>query len=150
MLFLGLGNAIGSLSSGYVLQRLGRAPVIVWGLIAVALLYALLPHVPAPAVAYVLLTVVSVLGGTLFPALMGTLQTLSTRLRGTIASLANTTMYAGTFIGTSISGLLYESHGFALVGLLSMLAFLSSQMFFAASGLLKPTDGSLTAGGKNE
>ncbi|KHF32888.1 hypothetical protein CM49_04880 [Paenibacillus sp. P1XP2] len=71
----------------------------------------------------------------LFPLMMNALQKLSPTVRGTISSLANSSMYFGTTLGSLTAGLLYSCSGaFMSVSLLAAVCFCLSLGLFSGSG----------------
>ncbi|WP_040951850.1 MFS transporter [Gorillibacterium massiliense] len=137
MIFLGLGNLVGSMSSAYVIQKLNvfrtmavSIPVLIAGFIV-------LPHLPAvSAVAGTYFLIFAVLG-IAFPLMMGRLTSLNPAIRGTISSLANSVMYAATTLGSWIAGLLYAAfNGFSAVGIFTAICFAGSLAVFIISGVL--------------
>lgn len=129
-LFIGLGNTIGSLLSGWFLEQWGKKGVLSIGLLCTSLLYVILPHLPGLVTVQLVLFFIFLLGGMLVPVLMGHLQTLSVTSRGTISSLANACMYTGTLLGSYTAGLLYSAHGFSAVGLTTGASFLIAYVLF--------------------
>ncbi|KOS03683.1 hypothetical protein AM598_05245, partial [Paenibacillus polymyxa] len=78
--------------------------------------------------------------GMIFPLMMSLLQTLSATARGTISSLANSSMYCGTAVGSFTAGMLYaHSGGFISVSLFTVICFSMSLILFLRSGVLKQT-----------
>jgi predicted MFS family arabinose efflux permease len=95
---LGLGNLLGSLLSGGFARRLGPVRTTTFALLFLAGLYVALPHVPsawAVGAAYLILFTAL---GILFPLVVAMLNALNASIRGTISSLATSTMNAATTV----------------------------------------------------
>ncbi|QRG68416.1 MFS transporter [Brevibacillus choshinensis] len=128
--YAGLGNTVGSLISGWLLEKWGRRNVLTVGFMANALLFSALPHVPSLGFVQVVISFTFFFGGMLVPIVMGLLQTLSTSSRGTISSLANACMYAGTLTGSALSGMLYHSFGFIAITLITSAGMLAAYFMY--------------------
>ncbi len=138
MLFLGLGNTIGSLWGSAIVQRLGKNHAMSTGIFLLITLYIVLPYAPSGTYIKINLMVIFAICGILFPIMMGSLQTLSQTSRGTIAALANTLMYTGTTLGAVLAGFLYgKTHFFILISLFTSLCYLIFVCLFKASGILR-------------
>lgn len=136
--FIGLGNTVGSLVSGWAVERWGRKNALAASFLTNALVLSVLPHVSGLTFVQVLLTGMFCLSGMLVPILMGLLQTLSASSRGTISSLANACMYAGTLTGSALAGGLYSSFGFFAVTMLSIAGTLFASLLFLRKPKSKP------------
>ncbi|WP_052488121.1 MFS transporter, partial [Gordoniibacillus kamchatkensis] len=112
MLFLGLGNTISSFFGSGLVQKIGPRPSFVIGMIILVLLFAILPFSENVTYVKLLYFLIYFIMGLLFPLMMSLLQTLSSTARGTISSLANSLMYFGATIASSVAGMLYaHMHG---------------------------------------
>ncbi|MGG4445103.1 MFS transporter [Brevibacillus porteri] len=127
---IGLGNTVGSLLSGWLLERWKTNTILTVGFLGSALLYLVLPYIPGVGFLQVVLFFMYCFGGVLVPVLMGYLQSLSDTSRGTISSLANACMYIGTFIASSFAGNLYSIFGFAGVSTFATFTFLIAYLLF--------------------
>lgn len=149
MIFLGLGNLVGSLSSAYIINKLNRFNTMVVGILLLILFFIALPHLPSVSAVAGSYFLICLILGTIFPLMMGLLTSLNPTLRGTISSLANSTMYAATTLGSWIAGLLYAVfNGFSTVGLFTAVCFACSLLTFILSGVLTintPTKKELTS-----
>ncbi|WP_134685733.1 MFS transporter [Brevibacillus migulae] len=130
MLLVGVGNLTGSITSGWLLERWGRPKVVGFMLCGAAATFVLLPFFSLNAV-MIMLILLYFFGGVLVPTLMGYLQSLTVSERGTSASLANATMYAGNVVGSIASGFLYEAYDFFLPGIFAALCLLISSCLLA-------------------
>lgn len=138
MLILGLGNTLGSLFGGNIVKRIGQPKTLILGIGILALLYAVLPNSTSLSLAELNFSIIFFLGGLIFPVIMSLLQTLSSSARGTIAAIANTSMYSGTTIGAFLGGILYAKfYGFLSIGIFTTILYLISILFFVNSGILR-------------
>lgn len=111
MMFLGLGTLLGSMISSYATHKLGHAKAAVVGMLMLVLLYALTPLLTnLPTVTTVFLIIFATLG-IIFPIIMEALVSLNASIRGTISSLANSTMNGANTLGAWLAGLLYVQFG---------------------------------------
>lgn len=129
-LVIGLGNTVGNLLSGWLLERWKRSTILTVGFLGSALLCLVLPYIPGIGFLQVVLFFMYCFGGVLVPVLMGNLQSLSDTSRGTISSLANACMYIGTFIASSFAGSLYSIFGFVGVSTFATFTFLIAYFLF--------------------
>lgn len=136
MVFLGLGNLLGSTVSAYAARKLGNKGAVAAGMTFVAALYAILPHLTAlPAVTAVYLAIFAALG-VVFPLVMGALTSLNASIRGTISSLANSTMNAANTLGAWLAGLLYvQLGGYVSIGLFAAVCIVLSLVTFRLGGV---------------
>ncbi|AJY74654.1 MFS transporter [Paenibacillus beijingensis] len=137
IVFLGLGNLVGSFGSAAIINKFNRFNTMAGAILLLIVCFLVLPHLPAlAAVAAVYLIIFAVLG-TIFPLMMGMLISLNPAVRGTISSLANSVMYGATTAGAWVAGLLYALfNGFAAVGLMTAVSMGASLLVFMASGVL--------------
>ncbi|MFC3803087.1 MFS transporter [Cohnella sp. GCM10012308] len=137
MLFLGLGNMLGSTVSAVTSRRFGAAGTVYAGLALLIALYALLPRLSPLSTATACYVIIFAVLGILFPIVMGALTSLDATLRGTISSLANSTMNGANTLGAWVAGLLYvQLGGYAPLGLFASACLALSLAAFAASGVL--------------
>lgn len=135
MMAVGAGNVIGSLFGTRLVQRLGLYRSLLSGVLAMAVLYCLVPLSPNLATALVLLALVMVVAGFVFPVFMSVLQQQTETARGTVSSLANAAMYIGTTIGGAVGGVLLSNvDGFYGVAAFTVAAYLLSLVVYAAAG----------------
>ncbi|WP_433946940.1 MFS transporter [Paenibacillus sp. SN-8-1] len=137
MLFLGLGNTIGSIWGTSLVGRIGAKNALLIGVMFNALLYILLASVSNLTVVKAGLFFIFSIGGTLFPVMISSLQTLSSTARGTIAALTNTLMYLGTTLGAAAAGELFEATGsFLSIAILTFISLMLFLVIFTISGVL--------------
>ncbi|SFF18515.1 Predicted arabinose efflux permease, MFS family [Paenibacillus catalpae] len=141
MMALGFGTLVGSIISSAVTRKLGNTRTVTAGMLLLVLLYLFGPHiVQLPAAAMVYFIIFTVLG-VIFPLVMGLLTALNASIRGTISSLANSTMNGANTLGAWLAGLLYvHLNGYVSIGIFSAVCILLSLGTFRLGGLLASTD----------
>ncbi|MFD2618137.1 MFS transporter [Terrilactibacillus laevilacticus] len=140
MFALGVGNTIGSLFGSSVVKKLGEAKSLFVSLVILIVLYAVLPFSPNLITAEIVLTLVFLIGGFVFPVFMSTMQSLSTTARGTISALSSATMYFGTTIGGILGGILLNHvSGFIGVAWFTTILYIFSLFVYRSSGLFQGT-----------
>ncbi|MFW5435381.1 MFS transporter [Paenibacillus apiarius] len=131
ILVFGAGNLAGSLMTASVERWLGTRVTVTAALLGMISMYLLVMwggHIAVVGFAYMM---IAWMGGILFPLLMNTLQLQQPSARGTIAALANSTMYGGTMIGSALAGLLYARvAGFPAIVILTMLCYTAAMILF--------------------
>jgi predicted MFS family arabinose efflux permease len=138
MMAVGAGNVIGSLFGSRLVQRLGLYRSLLSSVLAMTVLYCLTPLSPNLGTALVLLALVMMVAGFVFPVFMSVLQQQTETARGTVSSLANAAMYVGTTIGGAVGGiLLTKGDGFWGVALFTVVAYLASLAVYAAAGAFR-------------
>jgi MFS transporter, DHA1 family, inner membrane transport protein len=143
LIALGIGNTIGSLFGSHLIRRLGEPRSLLLALVGLIVLYALLPWSPSLPVAIVVLSVIFLIGGFVFPVFMSGMQARTSSARGTVSSLANAAMYVGTTVGGVVGGmLLAHVSGFRGVAGFTVAAYLAALTVFAAAGAFRtPQEG---------
>lgn len=143
MIALGIGSAIGSLFGSHLVRRLGEPRSLLLALVGLIVLYALLPWSPNLTVAIVVLTVIFLVVGFVFPLFMSGLQARTSSARGTVSSLANAAMYVGATVGGVVGGLLLANvSGFRGVAGFTVAVYLVAVAAFAAAGAFRaPREG---------
>ncbi|KAA9004954.1 MFS transporter [Paenibacillus spiritus] len=141
LIFMGLGNIIGSFFGSNVVAKLGKRNTLLYGIAIMGILYLLLNTTTSPALVKVSYFFLYIIAGTIFPIMMALLQTLSTTARGTIAALSNATMYAATTFGTYIAGILYAQwNGFVGVTLFAAVCYALSIWLWMRSGVAQASE----------
>lgn len=136
-LFLGLGNTISSFFGSSFVKKMGLKTSLIFGVMLLVLLYLVLPFLQNISYVKVVYFLIFLGVGMVFPLMMSLLQTLSFSARGTIASLANASMYFGTTVGSFVAGMLYANiSGFISVSIFTGLCFIFSLTLFIKSGIL--------------
>ncbi|WP_274915252.1 MFS transporter [Streptomyces sp. WZ-12] len=138
MMAVGAGNVVGSLFGSRLVQRLGLYRSLLSGVLSMAALYCLVPFSPNLATALVLLALVMMVAGFVFPVFMSILQQETETARGTVSSLANAAMYIGTTIGGGVGGvLLTKVDGFYGVAAFAIAGYLVSLVVYTAAGAFR-------------
>ncbi|NIK71332.1 MFS transporter [Paenibacillus sp. BK720] len=143
MMGLGFGTLLGSVVSSAVIRRLGSTRAVTAGMLLLALLYIVGPHAGLSSAVIIYFVIFTVLG-IIFPLVMGLLTALNASIRGTISSLANSTMNGANTLGAWLAGLLYVHFaGYASIGIFSAVCIVLSLVAFRLGGLV--TDKSMAA-----
>jgi MFS transporter, DHA1 family, inner membrane transport protein len=138
MMAVGAGNVIGSLFGSRLVQRLGLHRSLLFAVLVMGALYCMVPLSPNLATALVLLALVMMVAGFVFPVFMSILQQQTENARGTVSSLANAAMYVGTTIGGAVGGvLLTKVDGFWGVAAFTVAAYALSLGVYAAAGAFR-------------
>ncbi|AMD88210.1 MFS transporter permease [Actinomyces radicidentis] len=138
MIVIGLGNAIGSLTGSRLVARLGQQRSLLLGILALGAIYLVTAFVHTMWIAVVVLALGMLVGGFLFPVLMSELQSHTDLARGTVSSLSNAAMYAGTTIGGAVGGyLLTQFTGYSGVAVFTVAAYIVSLGVYAFGGAFK-------------
>ncbi|GGG70143.1 MFS transporter [Paenibacillus radicis (ex Gao et al. 2016)] len=137
ILFLGIGNLVGSFGGAYVIQKFNRFNTLVAGFIIAIVCFIIVPFVPSVAAFDFVYFFIFLNMGIAYPLIMGLLTSLNPTIRGTISSLGNSIMYAATTIGSGIAGVIYAAfNGFAGVAIFAALCFAGALFYFISSGIL--------------
>lgn len=138
MMFLGFGTLLGSIISSYATRKLGNTNAVVVGMSMLVVLYTVMPHLTnLPIVTIVYLIIFATLG-IIFPVVMVALTSLNASIRGTISSLANSTMNGANTLGAWIAGLLYvQLGGYSSIGIFSAVCLALSLGMFLFGGVLE-------------
>lgn len=138
MIAIGLGNTIGSLYGNRIVKKLGEAKTLLYALPILVILYIVLPFAPNLLSAEIVLFVIFLTNGCVFPLLMAMLQSFTTTARGTASSLSNSAMYAGTTLGGIIGGFLFAGvTGFTGVSIFTAVVYFISIGLFYSSGVFQ-------------
>ncbi|MET3293068.1 UNVERIFIED_CONTAM: putative MFS family arabinose efflux permease [Brevibacillus sp. OAP136] len=137
MVFLGGGTLLGSAFSAYAMRKLGQFYTVTAGMTVVMGLYIILPRLPGLTSVTAVYLIIFMTLGILFPIIMGLLTSLNASLRGTISSLANSTMNGANTLGAWLAGLLYAQFGgYSSLCLFAAISLLLSLGTFLMSGAL--------------
>lgn len=138
MMVLGTGFAIGSLFGSHLVHRLGQYRSLFMAIVTLIVFYCILPFSPNLAMALIVLALVMMVAGFVFPVFMSTLLAQTETARGTVSSLANAAMYTGTTIGGVVGGiLLHRISGFFGVASFTILAYLASLGIYTWAGAFR-------------
>ncbi len=139
IIFLGLGNLLGSIFSPYVIKALQPFRTMAAGMLVIIVAYIALPHIPSVLIVKGAFFFIFAILGILFPLMVGLLNGLNPAIRGTISSLATSTMNAATTVGAWTAGMLYALfNGYAAVGIFTGICLACSLLAFISSGVLSP------------
>lgn len=137
IMFLGFGNMTSNLFSGRLIHKIGIGRTLIGGLAILAPFYIAVSLLDRPVWVDAAFFLIYFVAGAVFPVMMALLQSLSAESRGTIASLANSAMYAGTTLGSLAAGLLYgKLGGYLAVCVFTSVCFICAGLLFARSGVL--------------
>lgn len=141
MIAIGLGNTIGSLYGNRIVRILSESKTLLFALPCLIILYIILPFSNNLIMAEILLFIIFLVNGCIFPVLMALLQSFTTTARGTASSLSNAAMYAGTTLGGIIGGVLFTgTTGFRGVSLFTAGIYFISIILFSSSGIFKSAE----------
>lgn len=136
MIALGLGNTFGSLFGSHLVKKMGEAKSLLFSLIALIILYAILPLSNNLVMAEIILFFIFMIGGFVFPVFMTTFQSLTTTARGTISAISNAAMYSGTTLGGAIGGFLFaQFSGFIGVAFFTVIMYILSLLIYSGTGI---------------
>jgi len=142
MLVIGCGNALGSLTGSRFVAYIGMQKTMLVGLIALSIVYLSVSLTANFWTALGIFTLALFLGGIMLPVLMGELQSHTAIARGTVSSLSNTAMYAGTTISGAVGGtLLTQFPGYSGIAVMSACAIAISLGVYALGGAFRPKNG---------
>lgn len=138
MMFLGFGTLLGSLISSFATRKLGNVNTAITGMLMLVALYTVAPHLTIlPIVTIVYLIIFAILG-IIFPIVMEALTSLNASIRGTISSLANSTMNGANTLGAWVAGILYvQFGGYSSIGIFSSVCLALSLGTFLFGGVLR-------------
>jgi MFS transporter, DHA1 family, inner membrane transport protein len=141
MIVYGAGNMSGSMLGSRLVDRWGRKSALTFSLLLIGIGFVAAPHLHRLWAVSMVLFCTSFAGGQSFPLIMSTLQSIDSKMRGTISSLANSVMYMGTTAGSALGGWLYVRYsGFWPVGVMVMAGMLAGLVLFLRSRLIKATE----------
>lgn len=142
MMFLGFGTLAGSVISSYATRKLGRANAVIAGLSVIIVFYTVIPQFNSLPVATIGYLIIFALLGIVFPSVMEQLTSLNASIRGTISSLANSTMNGANTLGAWLAGLIYvQFNGYSSIGIFSAVCLALSLGTFLFGGVLERKTG---------
>ncbi|RIX50094.1 MFS transporter [Paenibacillus nanensis] len=137
MMFLGFGTLLGSVISSSIIKKLGRANAAIAGMLLIIALYAIIPQLTNLPVITIGYLVIYTILGVLFPTVMEALTSLNASLRGTISSLANSTMNGANTLGAWVAGVIYvQFSGYSTIGIFTSVCLALSLVTFLFGGVL--------------
>ena len=138
MIAVGLGNTIGSLFGSHITKKLGEPKSLLISLIILVPSYFVLPFASTITFAEVILFLIYLVNGCLFPVLMTIMQSISATARGTVSAIANAVMYGGKTLGGILGGLLFTNFsGFYGVSFFTGVVYALALLIYATSGIFK-------------
>lgn len=142
MIAIGAGNLLGSLLSGYYAKKLTFPRTFAYSFMALVLLYIGLTFANSFVVGEIMITIVYVFNGLIFPLLMTSLQQTVKNARSTISSLANAAMYLGETVAGAIGGILFKEWGFVGIAWFAAIFIAIGAMLYWYHGAFKVADNS--------
>ncbi|GBG96229.1 MFS transporter [Lactococcus termiticola] len=122
---IGIGNVLGTLFGSKLINKWGLSKSLLVGLLSLCLLYVITPFSVNIEMAVIVLAVVFLLNGFVFPIFMTTLQSTTETARSTVSSLSNAAMYLGTFISGIVGSLLISNFkGFFGIAVFTIVLYL--------------------------
>ncbi|MCO4525583.1 permease of the major facilitator superfamily protein [Streptococcus infantarius subsp. infantarius] len=138
---IGAGNLAGSLLGSYIVKRFGLQKTFKTELMTLVILYVALLFVHHFWMVEVLLTIIYVNNGFIFPLFMTTLQSTVENARSTISSLSNAVMYFGETIAGIVGGILFEQFtGFSGIAVFAAVMIALSLLLYYQAGVFKKVD----------
>ncbi|RLP09572.1 MFS transporter [Propionibacterium australiense] len=143
MIAIGLGNAIGSLTGSRLVARIGPQRSLLFGILALGAIYLVTAFIGTLWLAVPVLALAMLVAGFLFPVLMSELQSHTDLARGTVSSLSNAAMYAGTTISGAVGGhLLTRFTGYSGIAVFTVIAYLAALGTYTLGGAFTRRTGS--------
>ena len=135
---IGAGNLLGSLFGSQLVKRFGLQRTFKTELLTLIILYLILPFANNFWVAEILLTIIYINNGFIFPLFMTTLQGTVENARSTISSLSNAVMYLGETIAGIVGGVLFVKFtGFSGISVFAAIMIALSWLLYAQAGAFK-------------
>ena len=137
VMIIGVGNTLGALTGPWAMARLAHGRMMLAGFCVYIALYAVLALSVNIAMACALLFVTYMVSGAIFPLFIERLQSLTLTQRGTVSTLTNVTMYAGSTLAGIVGGpLLAVVPGFWGITVFVIVMLSASLALWARSGAL--------------
>lgn len=138
MIAIGGGNLLGALTGSWLIKRWSLERVFFGEFIALICLYGGLTFVSSFWLAELLLTLVFVVNGFIFPLFMATLQSTTQNARSTISSFSNAAMYLGETLAGISGGILFKVFaGYSGIALFTALMMLIALFIYQRTGIFK-------------
>lgn len=135
---IGAGNLFGSLFGSQIVKRFGLQKTFKTELIALIVLYLILPFASNFWMTEILLTIIYINNGFIFPLFMTTLQGTVENARSTISSLSNAAMYLGETIAGIVGGVLFVTFtGFSGISVFAAIMIALSWLLYSLAGAFK-------------
>jgi predicted MFS family arabinose efflux permease len=137
LLVIGVGNCTGAFGGPLLTSRYSHGRLLHWSFVVYLLVYAFVAFSPNIAVACGMLCVSYLISGAVFPLFIERLQSLTATQRGTVSTLTNVTMYAGSTLAGFVGGpLLVLLPGFWGIACLAFIAMALSLLLWRKAGAL--------------
>ncbi|MEK0211430.1 MFS transporter [Bifidobacterium mongoliense] len=104
VMIIGVGNTLGAVAGPWVMARVSHGRMLLGGFCVYIGLYAILALSVNITMACSLLFVTYMVSGAVFPLFIERLQSLTVAQRGTVSTLTNVTMYAGSTLAGIVGG----------------------------------------------
>jgi len=135
MIFIGIGNAIGSIYGTKLVPKIGLFQSLLVCIILLIIGYSIVPFSRNYYEAVFILSLVMMIAGLVFAVFMTIFQSQTQNERGTVSSLANAAMYLGTTIGGAVGGILLSKFdGFVGVAYFAIVLYLISLFVYYKAG----------------
>lgn len=142
MIVIGIGNLVGTIYSGKIVNRVGISRAFLVEFIAYLILYGLVSFSENIWLAQMMLTLIFLVGGFIFPLFMTTLQSTTDTARSTVSSISNAAMYLGETLGGAVGGILITHiSGFWGISIFTVILATISLALYWIGGLFKPMEG---------
>ncbi|BDR52903.1 MFS transporter [Bombiscardovia nodaiensis] len=140
MIAIGAGNLLGSLLGSRVVSAFGQGRSFLVELLTLVVLYIMVSFSDTFWLAEVLLTIIYLVNGFIFPLFMTTLQESVSQARSTISSLSNAAMYLGETLAGIAGGLLINHFsGYTGIGYFAAILILLAIALYAQTGVFRTT-----------
>ncbi|MFT8632361.1 MAG: MFS transporter [Liquorilactobacillus ghanensis] len=106
MIIIGIGNLLGTICSSKIVDYFGISKAFLIEFVVYLVLYSLVSFSNNIWLAQMMLTLIFLVSGFIFPLFMTTLQETTDTARSTISSISNAAMYLGETLGGAVGGIL--------------------------------------------
>ncbi|EHJ52607.1 MFS transporter [Streptococcus macacae] len=135
---VGAGNLFGSLFGSRIVKKFGLQQTFKAELITLVILYLILPFASNFWLAEILLIIIYINNGFIFPLFMTTLQGTVEKVRSTISSLSNAAMYLGEAIAGVVGGILFVKFtGFSGIAVFAAIMIALAWLLYAQAGAFR-------------
>lgn len=136
MIVIGIGNLLGTMYSSKIVDQVGVPKAFFFEFIAYLALYGLVAFSNNIWIAQIMLTIIFLVGGFIFPLFMTTLQETTTTARSTVSSISNAAMYLGETLGGAVGGILIAKvAGFWGISVFTVILATASLLLYWLGGL---------------
>lgn len=142
MIVIGIGNLLGTIYSSKIVDKLGIPKAFFIEFVVYLLLYGLVAFSNNIWVAQLMLTLIFLVGGFIFPLFMTTLQGTTNTARSTVSSISNAAMYLGETLGGAVGGILITHvFGFWGISIFTVVLATISLLLYWFGGLFRTMKG---------